>query len=67
MIAAYLNFTTIIVALVLACLLVGLVVGIHGQERNLQICIDRGWLLCIETHQLVFDLIQEYMHACTSR
>ena len=42
MIAAYLNFTAIAVALVIACLAIGLVVGLHGYEYNLQQCINKG-------------------------
>ena len=42
MIAAYLNFTAIAFALVFACLTVGLVVGIHGREYNLNTCINKG-------------------------
>ena len=42
MIAAYLNFTSITLALVIACLTIGLVVGIHGREYSIQACINKG-------------------------
>ena len=42
MIAAYLNFTAIAVALVVACLSIGLVVGLYGYEYSLQQCINKG-------------------------
>ena len=42
MIAAYLNFTSIALALVIACLTIGLVVGIHGRAHNIQVCLNKG-------------------------
>ena len=43
--AAYLNFAAIVVALVIACLTIGLVVGIHGYDYNLQQCINKGKII----------------------
>ena len=45
MIAAYLNFSAIAVALVTACLTTGLVIGIRGYDHSLQTCVNKGILL----------------------
>ena len=44
MISAYLNFTAITIALVVACWLIGMIVGIEGREYSLRQCIDAGRL-----------------------
>ena len=42
MIAAYLNLMAIVVALVIACVFVGVIVGLEGRPYSLQLCIERG-------------------------
>ena len=57
MISAYLNFTAITVALVVAFLLIGLIVGIQGRSYSLQQCIDRGRLLHVESYSKSVDSV----------
>ena len=67
MTAAYLIFAAIVLAMVLAVIIPGVVIGTYGEEYALQRCINNGEDVCMEVIATVLRNVDNYCQPASTQ